>query len=165
MSEIGDERPRFDDERPRFDDECPRYDDECPWYDDECPNSMTTSLYNEWFLVCIKFYSSIAKRNFWILPWVSHVVSFTHLSSFCSLLESASGSSVLFMYSIISKNTESDFSTTHSTYRKRRKPLSTGYPPVHFGTVANPIQSEWENGGIVYKVSVDLGNIYSSLST
>ena len=63
----------------------------------------------------------------------------------CSLVECRSISSVLNFYPGIPKNFEDDFSFTHSSCWKRRKPLDTAYLPFIWGSCL--IQFNWKCSG------------------
>ena len=63
----------------------------------------------------------------------------------------------------ILRTSESDFSPTHSPYLQRRKPLDTGYPLAHPGTLLAQL-NECGNVVIIYKLLVGLRNSNSSPS-
>ena len=62
----------------------------------------------------------------------------------------------------IFKNTKDDFSATHSSCRQRMKPLGTGYTYFIWGLWPHPIQWEWGNVVVTYKLFVFGIPIYSS---
>ena len=63
-----------------------------------------------------------------------------------------SRSSFLHLYPRIPKNTKSGLSAAHSPCQLRIKSLGTRYPSVHSGLWLHPIQWEWGNVGITYKL-------------
>ena len=116
----------------------------------------------EWFLVGIKLNNSIVYKKKHRNP--SEVVSFTCFPFSCSLSESRSGSTVKHLFPRIPNNTESDFFTAHSPCLQRRKSFGSGYSSVYSGLWPHPIQWEWGNVGVTYKLFEGLGYSRSFLT-
>ena len=91
---------------------------------------------NEWSWVGIKLNGSKTKK----VPNFSIFISrrkFHQDSSHCSLSESSSRSSAMYLYPEIPKNTESCVSTNHSPCWQKMEPLRIGYPSIHSKTITS----------------------------
>ena len=133
-----------------------------------CPQEFVVKISgsssNEWFLEGIKLYGSISKEIFEPPYLFSTTAGFTLFFPLFDIWVSFQ----VFCPALVPwifKNTKSEFSTTHSTCRQRRKLLSTGYSSVHSITVAPPKSLRIEKCRGHQQATREFGDSYSSLPT